>query len=127
MSDTANKDILIQVKTQYLEKHTSVPQQQYVFAYHIHIVNQSVHVVQLLRRHWIITHAGGHIDVVDGEGVVGLQPVLRPGESFEYQSSCVLKTPCGSMEGYYEMAREDGTLFRAEIEPFVLATPYSLN
>jgi ApaG protein len=89
----------------------------------VRIANSGSSTVQLLTRHWIITDGRGRTEEVRGPGVVGKQPVLRPGESFEYTSACPLPTAFGTMEGGYEMLREDGTRFEAKIAPFELAVP----
>lgn len=94
-----------------------------MFAYTVSISNEAGARVQLRSRHWIITDGHGRIEEVRGRGVVGEQPLLEPGESFQYTSGCVLETPQGTMHGSYRMQREDGSTFEAEISPFVLATP----
>jgi ApaG protein len=98
---------------------------RYVFYYTVRISNESSGVVTLVSRHWIITDATDHVEEVRGPGVVGAQPTLEPGQAFEYTSGCVLKTPCGNMHGTYQMVREDGSRFDAEISSFVLAAPQS--
>jgi ApaG protein len=99
----------------------------YVFSYTVRIRNEGPQAAQLRHRHWIITDVSGRTEEVQGAGVVGEQPVLGPGAEFEYTSSAVLKTPRGSMRGAYLMQRPGGRTFRAEIAPFALALPYSLN
>lgn len=96
---------------------------RFVFAYTVTISNQSADVVQLRTRHWIITDATGRVEEVKGEGVVGEKPTLAPNQSFRYTSGCVLKTAWGTMNGTYQMYREDGSMFDAEIAPFLLAAP----
>ena len=98
-------------------------QGRYVFAYTVRISNEGRDTVQLRTRHWIITDGTGRVQEVRGEGVVGEQPVLRPNQSFEYTSGSILKTPWGTMHGSYQMYREDGSMFDAEIAPFLLSTP----
>ncbi len=106
----------------------SSPQgKRYVFAYTVKIQNEGSTAAQLKTRHWIITDGNGKVEEVRGPGVVGQQPLLRPGEQFEYTSGCVLETPRGSMRGSYQMFRQDGSSFDAQIAPFSLALPYSLN
>ena len=106
----------------------SVPlQHRYVFSYTVKIENDGSETAQLESRHWIISHSNGKVEEVRGPGVVGRQPVLRPGESFEYTSGCVLETPRGTMRGSYQMRRQDGRTFEAEIPVFTLGMPYSLN
>jgi ApaG protein len=93
---------------------------QYVFAYHIRIENQGEAAARLRWRHWFIHDPAGGDQEVEGEGVVGEQPLLEPGEAYEYQSFCVLEGPEGHMQGHYEFARADGTSFRAAIPRFLL-------
>jgi ApaG protein len=99
----------------------------YVFAYTVTIKNIGEATAQLLSRHWIITDADNEVQEVRGQGVVGQQPVLRPGDSYEYTSGCALPTPIGTMKGTYQMEGEDGTRFDAEIPEFVLAVPNKLH
>ena len=94
-----------------------------MFAYTVNISNEGGIRVQLRSRHWVITDGRGRIEEVRGRGVVGEEPQLAPGESFQYTSGCVLETPQGTMHGSYRMQRDDGSSFEAEISPFVLATP----
>jgi ApaG protein len=115
--------VRVAVKTAYLE-HQSAPQAgRFVFAYTIRITNVGTRTVQLRTRHWIITEASGEVREVRGEGVVGEQPTLSPGEAFEYTSGCVLKSQWGTMHGSYQMEREGGQRFDAQIAPFLLAAP----
>lgn len=102
-------------------------QGHYAFAYEITITNHMDVPVQLLNRHWIITHGNGHIEEVYGEGVVGKQPRLEPGQSFTYQSGALIPTRNGSMAGSYEFTRDDGERFCVNIPEFVLAAPESLH
>lgn len=111
------------MESEYLPHRSSPEERRYVFAYTVIITNDSHVRVQLRSRHWIITDGRGRIEEVRGPGVVGEQPLLEPGESFEYTSGCVLETPQGTMHGSYNMVRDDGTSFEAKISPFVLATP----
>ena len=127
MSDTTTNGIRIQVKTQFLPDRSSPGDDQYVFAYHIKISNLGREVAQLISRHWIITTADGETEEVQGAGVVGEQPVLSPGEQFEYTSFCPLKTNVGTMHGSYTMATPSGEVFQARIAPFTLAVPHALN
>ena len=127
MSDTTTNGIRVQVRAQYLPDRSSPGDDQYVFAYHITISNVGTDVAQLVSRHWIITSADGDTEEVQGPGVVGEQPVLRPGEQFEYTSFCPLKTNVGTMHGSYTMSTTDGEVFQARIAPFTLAVPYALN
>ncbi len=100
---------------------------RFVFAYTITLVNRGSVTAQLISRHWFITDADNRTEEVEGEGVVGEQPVLKPGEGFRYTSGAVIETPVGTMHGSYEMVREDGLKFNAEIAPFTLAEPLALN
>ena len=119
----------IQVAAQafYLEEQSNPEQDRYVFAYTIVIQNQGNIAAKLLSRHWIITDANGKIEEVRGEGVVGEQPYLRPGEGFQYTSGAILETSVGSMQGSYQMLADDGTLFEAPIEAFTLSAPRTLH
>jgi ApaG protein len=96
---------------------------KWFWVYHIRIENDGADAVQLLTRHWRITDGRGMVNIVEGEGVVGEQPVLRPGASHDYVSGCPLTTPHGSMEGHYTFRREDGSLFEVAIPFFPLAAP----
>lgn len=120
-------DINIGVKTRYLPDESSPDGSRYVFAYTITMTNTGDHTAQLLTRHWVITDANNQIQEVRGEGVVGEQPRLAPGDSFEYTSGTVLETPIGTMEGSYQMVADDGTEFDAIIPLFSLSKPGTLN
>lgn len=117
--------IRVVVRSRYV--HEQSQSARFVFAYTIKISNEGQAPAQLRRRHWIITDASGGVREVEGEGVVGSQPLLHPGESFEYSGGCVLETPHGAMHGSYLMLRPDGRCFEACIEPFVLAIPQAMN
>lgn len=117
----------VEVQTQYLEDESDPSEDRYVFGYTIRITNISEHSAKLLRRHWFIRDASGNEEEVEGEGVVGEQPTLGPGESFEYSSGCALSVPFGSMHGSYQMLAEDGTEFTAEIPEFFLIGPRTLH
>jgi ApaG protein len=112
--------IQVEVQTEYLEQQSSREQGRYVFAYHIAIHNRGNQPAQLLRRHWIITDGNQHVQEVEGEGVVGEQPVIPPGASYHYSSGAVLQTPIGSMQGSYQMQTPDGELFKTAIPTFSL-------
>ena len=127
MSVTTTNGIRVQVISQYLPDKSSPREGQYLFAYTITISNTGEETAQLLNRHWIITDAEGEVHEVRGAGVVGEQPVLEPGMSFEYTSYCPLKTNVGTMQGSYTMVRPDGETFEAQIAPFTLAVPNALN
>ncbi|WP_290887968.1 Co2+/Mg2+ efflux protein ApaG [Arenimonas sp.] len=115
------------VATRFLEDQSIPEDDRYVFAYTIRIVNLGEVPARLLSRHWIITDANGKVQEVRGEGVVGEQPWLRPGEHFEYTSGAVLETPLGTMHGSYQMLADDGTSFDALIDPFTLSIPRTLH
>jgi ApaG protein len=127
MSRALTNGILIVVKSAYMPERSTPTLRRFAFAYTVTIANEGTDTAQLLRRHWIITDGDGKVDEVEGEGVVGEQPVLAPGESFEYTSWCQLETPSGSMQGTYRMVHKGGGAFEAEIAPFRLGMPYSLN
>lgn len=127
MAESKKYEIEVLVETQYLPEQSDPEADRYFFAYRIHIVNVGTQAAQLISRHWIITDAEGKVEEVRGLGVVGNQPFLRPGESFEYTSSCPLTTPVGTMRGSYQMVAEDGTRFEAPISEFVLAMPRTLH
>ena len=112
---------------QFIPEQSDPDDSRYVFAYTITIRNLGELPAQLIARHWIITDAEDKVQEVRGLGVVGHQPLLKPGEAFEYNSGCVLATPIGTMKGTYQMVGEDGTRFEAEIPEFVLAIPRVLH
>lgn len=115
--------IRVTVQPVYLPQHSSPATPRYVFAYHIRIENVGNRAAQLIWRHWYIHDPVAGDSEVEGEGVVGEQPLLAPGEVHEYQSFCVLEGPSGSMEGFYEFTRPDGTRFKAAIPKFLLQVP----
>jgi len=117
--------IRVRVQSQYLPDQSEPASDRYVFAYTIRISNESNRTAQLRTRHWIITDARGSVEEVRGDGVVGEQPRLSPGQSFEYTSGCVLTTPVGTMHGTYRMWCDDGSSFDAVIAPFSLASPFA--
>ena len=119
--------IRIEVVSRFLPERSSPRQRQYLFAYQVTISNVGEEVAQLLSRKWIIANADGEVQKVEGDGVVGEQPVLEPGMRFEYTSFCPLNTAFGTMHGTYTMVRPDGTTFEAEIAPFMLAAPNAVN
>lgn len=114
------EDITVTVRPVYLDGQSDMIAKKFVFAYFIRIENNSREKVQLLRRHWHINHSSGRVEEVDGEGVVGKQPLILPGEAHEYNSYCVLETFEGSMEGTYQMKRSNGEVFSVAIPRFVL-------
>ena len=118
---TAETDgIVVKVHPVYLDEHSDAIRARFVFGYFIRIENERAEEVQLLRRHWLINDANGHAREVEGSGVVGVQPVIRPGAAHEYSSYCVLETFEGSMEGTYLMQRPSGERFHVTIPRFVL-------
>jgi len=123
----AKYEFSISVRPQYLVEHSNPDEEHYVFAYTVTIRNTGEHTAQLVSRHWIITDANNSVEEVRGEGVVGEQPVLQPGQSFEYTSGCPLPTPVGSMRGSYQCIADDGTAFEAAIPEFVLSMPRTLH
>ena len=125
MSDKYN--ITVTVRTQYLTEQSEPDQDKYLFAYFITIKNTGQIPAQLLSRHWIINDSNGRTHEVRGAGVVGHQPVLRPGEEFQYQSGTPLETPVGTMKGTFQMVAEDGTQFDAIVPEFILAMPRVLH
>ena len=127
MSDTTTRGIRVQVKSAYLPERSSPRESSYLFMYNIRISNVGSQTAQLISREWIITNADGEVERVKGPGVVGEQPVLPPGGSFEYTSYCPLKTSVGAMQGTYQMVTADGEQFDAVIAPFTLAVPNALN
>lgn len=117
----------VQAEPTYIPSQSDPDQARYVFSYTITIRNTGQVAARLLTRHWIITNANGEVQEVHGEGVVGNQPYLKPGESYRYTSGSIMETPVGSMRGSYQMIADDGTEFDAEIPMFTLAVPGSLN
>lgn len=127
MSEIDNAQIDINVVTDYIAEQSDPTVDRYVFAYTITINNSGEIPAKLLNRHWLITDANGKVQEVRGEGVVGEQPHLNPGEFFEYTSGAVLETPVGIMEGEYEMVTDEGDAFLAPIDRFSLAIPRTLH
>lgn len=117
----------IEITTRFLDEQSRPGEDRYVFAYTIGIRNTGNMPARLLDRHWIITDANGKVEEVRGDGVVGEQPLLRPGERFEYTSGAVLPTSVGTMQGSYGMVADDGTRFEAPIPAFTLAVPRTLH
>lgn len=117
----------VDVATRYLDDQSEPDQDRYVFAYTIRIRNAGSVPARLLARHWLITDANGKVQEVEGEGVVGEQPWLRPGEDFRYTSGAVLETDLGTMQGSYQVLADDGTRFDAPIAAFTLSIPRTLH
>ena len=126
-SEATTQGVRVLVRSQYVPERSRPELGEFFFAYTIEIANQGRETVQLVSRAWTITDAEGHVEEVRGPGVVGEQPVLAPGEAFEYTSACPLGTPFGSMRGTYQMVTEGGERFDAEIAIFELAEPYAIN
>jgi ApaG protein len=120
-------NIKVEVETRYVEEQSLPEQGRYIFAYAVTIENVGKVPAQLLSRHWIITDANNKTQEVRGEGVVGEQPRLKPGEQFRYTSGTMLGTPVGSMQGTYQMIADDGVEFDADIPAFVLSIPRTLH
>lgn len=119
--------IRVKVETTYLDSQSDPENDRFVFAYTVTIRNEGNAPARLLSRHWIITDAGGNTQEVRGDGVVGEQPRIHPGEGFRYSSGAVLSTPVGSMRGSYRMVDDEGHEFNTPIEPFTLARPGALH
>jgi ApaG protein len=126
-SEAVTQGIRVRVESRYDPVRSRPSQNQWFFLYTVHIANESAVTVQLLSRHWIITDATGHVEEVRGPGVVGEQPVLAPGQSFEYTSGCPLSTPFGTMHGTYQMVTAKGERFDADIAAFTLSEPHALH
>lgn len=127
MAESKKYNIDVSVNTAYIPEQSDPVADRYIFAYTITIANHGTEAAQLISRHWIITDAEGVTQEVKGLGVVGEQPLLRPGETFEYTSGTALATPVGTMRGSYQMVAEDGNKFEAEIPAFTLSMPRVLH
>lgn len=126
-NDVVQESIEVTAVSRFIEEQSDLEADRYVFAYHITIRNVGRVTAQLISRHWIIADAEGTVQEVQGAGVIGQQPVLQPGQSFEYTSGCTIATPVGTMKGSYQMVAEDGTPFDADIPEFTLAMPRTLH
>ena len=126
-SEAVTQGIKVQVESSYLPTRSQPDQGEWLFAYRVRITNESSRTAQLVSRHWIITDGQGRIEEVRGKGVVGEQPILKPGESFEYTSGCPLHTSSGTMQGTYQMMTDAGEMFDVEIAPFSLSEPFAIN
>lgn len=126
-SEATTRGIRVRVNARFDPERSSPREGRWFFLYTITITNVGDETVQLVSRHWIITDADGDVDEVRGPGVVGNQPVLSPGQSFEYTSGCPLPTPFGTMHGTYQMVTTGGEHFDADISPFSLHEPYAVN
>jgi ApaG protein len=127
VSTAETRGIRVEVTPQYLPDQSEPRRGMWMFAYDVRIYNGSPEAVQLEWRHWVITDAAGRVEEVNGPGVVGEQPLIQPGRSYQYRSGCPLPTPMGTMHGTYRMVTAKGERFEATIAPFTLAEPYSLN
>ncbi len=127
MNTQTSHKIRVDVTTSYIEDQSKPDEGRFVFSYTITILNEGTVAAKLLTRHWIITDANGKVQEVRGEGVVGEQPHLQPGQGFRYSSGAVIETPVGAMQGSYQMVADDGSSFDAEISPFRLAKPGLLH
>ncbi len=127
MNQAGPNNIEVDVETRYIEEQSNPEQNYYVFAYTITIQNKGQQAAQLLTRHWVITDSNQKVQEVRGDGVVGEQPLLKPGEQFVYTSGTMLETAVGTMKGSYQMLADDGSQFDAEIDEFVLSTPRVLH
>jgi len=119
--------ISIEVEPAYIEEQSNPDMEQYVFSYTVTIINDGKMPARLLTRHWLITDADGETQEVRGDGVVGEQPYLKPGEGFQYTSGTLMKTPVGSMQGSYQMRADDGNEFDALIPEFYLVAPKTMH
>lgn len=126
-SEAVTRGIRVRVESEYAPDRSEPAKNQWFFLYTVTIANEGPETVQLVTRHWIVTDGTGQLEEFRGPGVVGKQPTLRPGESFEYTSGCPLKTPFGLMEGTYQMVTEGGERFDAKIAPFTLSEPYTVH
>lgn len=126
-SNAVTRDVRVHVISQYIAEHSRPDQGRFLFAYRVRITNEAETPVQLMSRHWIIEDAEGHVEEVQGPGVVGAQPRLEQGQTFEYTSFCPLPTPTGSMRGTYQMVTDDGDAFDAEVGRFELSEPLAYN
>jgi len=126
-SEACTRGIRVKVQSQYIPERSSPESNQWFYAYTVQIRNEGAETVKLISRHWIITDANGQVQEVRGDGVIGEQPVLEPGESFQYTSACPLNTSFGTMHGSYQMVMQDGGDFDAEIAPFSLTQPYTIH
>ncbi len=128
MAESKKYQIDVQVRSEYDAEQSDVAHDRFVFSYTVTIANTGNVAAQLVSRHWIVTSADGRqVQEVRGLGVVGEQPLLQPGESFEYTSGCVIATPVGAMHGSYQMIADDGTKFEAPIDEFPLVMPRVLH
>lgn len=126
-SEAVTNNVRVEVEARYAADQSQPFNDKWFFHYTVRITNEGDETVQLLSRHWIVTDGNGRVEEYKGPGVVGEQPVLAPGESFQYTSGCPLKTSTGTMRGTYQMVTEDGEHFDVEIAPFLLNEPYTIH
>lgn len=126
-SDQTTRGIRVEVESSYLPERSSEKEGYYFFTYRVRVTNLGSESAQLVSREWVVTDADGRVQRVEGPGVVGEQPLLPPGGSFEYTSFCPMGTPVGSMHGVYRMVSATGERFNADIAPFTLAVPNAVN
>lgn len=124
---TDSDDVRIEVNTRYLQEHSDPAASRYAFAYTVEISNTGSDTIKLLNRHWLITDDNDKVEEVRGEGVIGQQPEIHPGQSFHYTSGAVIETKFGTMCGDYELLTADGTKIKAAIPPFLLAMPLAVH
>ncbi len=123
----SRQQVKVEVTSEYLQEQSDPAQHRYVHAYHVTITNEGSESAQLLNRHWLIIDGNEEVQEVQGEGVIGQQPILQPGESYKYTSGTIIKTEVGCMHGSYEMLSASGEHFLASIPAFTLATPGTIQ
>jgi ApaG protein len=126
-SEAVTRGVRVRVQSEYSPERSQPTKNQWFFLYSVAIVNEGTETIQLLSRHWLITDGAGHIEEIRGPGVIGKQPTLEPGQSFEYTSGCAISTAFGVMEGTYQMVTAGGEAFDAKIAPFTLSGPYTVH
>ena len=126
-SEATTRGVRVNVKSEYAPDRSQPSRNKWFFLYTVTITNEGTERVQLLTRHWVITDGANQVEEVKGPGVVGKQPMLAPGESFEYTSGCPLSTPFGIMEGTYQMVTDGGDHFDVTVAPFTLSEPYTVH
>jgi ApaG protein len=126
-SEAFTRGVRVHVTSEYSPERSKPSEHEWFFLYTVRIVNEGAETVKLVTRHWVITDGDGHVEEVRGPGVVGEQPVLEPGEGFEYTSGCPLPTSFGTMHGTYQMVTRAGEAFDAEVAPFTLSEPYTVH
>ena len=126
-SEATTRGVHVHVESRFDPGRSAPQHDHWFFLYTVTITNNSEETVQLVNRHWVITDGAGHVEEVRGPGVVGHQPALEPGQSFQYTSGCPLPTAFGFMQGTYQMVTSGGDSFDAEVAPFELSEPYSIN